>query len=67
LKLNKQEQELRDLLATVAVQDIEQQADGTVKIKKGVAKDRVITTTDPQMRHGRKSTISQGPIGKLCG
>lgn len=56
LKLNKQEQELRDILATVAVQDIEQQADGTVKIKKGVAKDRVISTTDPQMRHGRKSS-----------
>lgn len=56
LKLNKQEQELRGLLATVAVQDIEQQADGTVKIKKGVAKDRVISTTDPQMRHGRKSS-----------
>lgn len=56
LKLNKQEQELRDILATVAVQDIEQQTDGTVKIKKGVAKDRIISTTDPKMRHGRKSS-----------
>jgi len=56
LKLNKQEQETRDILATVAVQDIEQQADRTVKIKKGVAKDRIISTNDPQMRHGRKSS-----------
>jgi transposase len=56
LKLSTQEQELRDLLATVVVKDVEQQADGTVKIKQGVAKDRVISTTDPEMRHGRKSS-----------
>jgi len=56
LKLTKQEQELRDILATVAVQDIEQQKDGTVKIKQGVAKDRIISTDDPEMRHGRKSS-----------
>lgn len=56
LKLTKQEQELRDILATVAIQDIEQQKDGTVKIKQGVAKDRIISTNDPEMRHGRKSS-----------
>jgi len=38
LKLTPQEQELKDVLAIVAVQDIEQQADGTVRIKQGVAK-----------------------------
>ena len=56
LKLTKQEQELRDILAMVAVQDIEQQKDGIVKIKQGVAKDRIISTDDPEMRHGRKSS-----------
>ena len=55
LQLAPKEQELRDILATVAVQDIEQQKDGTIKIKQGVAKDRVISTSDPKMRHGRKS------------
>ncbi|MDF9410090.1 IS1182 family transposase [Pelotomaculum isophthalicicum JI] len=56
LKLTKQELELRDILTTIAVQDIEQQKDGTVKIKQGVAKDRLISTNDPEMRHGRKSS-----------
>ncbi|MDD4335745.1 MAG: hypothetical protein PHY77_09095 [Desulfotomaculaceae bacterium] len=56
LKLTKQEQELRDILATVAIQDIEQQKDGTVKMKQGVAKDRIISANDPEMRHGRKSS-----------
>lgn len=56
LKLTPQEQELKDVLTAVTVQDVEQQANGTVKIKKGVAKDRIISTSDPQMRHGRKSS-----------
>jgi DNA-binding protein H-NS len=56
LKLTEQEQELRDILATVAIQDIERQKDGTVKIRQGVAKDRIISTNDPEMRHGRKSS-----------
>lgn len=56
LKLSAGEQEARDLLATVAVQDVEQQPDGAVKIMRGVAKDRVISVTDPEMRHGRKSS-----------
>ncbi|HEY8450412.1 MAG TPA: IS1182 family transposase, partial [Bacillota bacterium] len=53
--------ELRDavaLLADVTDQDIEEQADGRVRIRQGVAKDRVISVTDPEMRHGHKS--SQG-------
>lgn len=56
LKLSPKEQELRDILATVAIQDIEQQKDGTVKMKQGVAKDRIISASDPEMRHGRKSS-----------
>ena len=47
LKLTEKEQVLRDILATVAIQDIERQKDGTVKIKQVVAKDRIISTNDP--------------------
>lgn len=56
LPLEAGEKAARDLLAAVAEQDIEEQPDGTVKLKDGVAKDRVISTTDPEMRHGRKSS-----------
>ncbi|HEU0168026.1 MAG TPA: transposase [Chloroflexota bacterium] len=42
------------LLGRVLVQDIERQPGGAV-IKEGVSKDRVLSTTDPEMRHGRKS------------
>ena len=45
-----------NLLAKIVSQDIEEDKDKTPKIKKGVAKDRVISTTDPEMRHGRKSS-----------
>jgi hypothetical protein len=34
LKFTEQEQELRDILATVAIQDIERQKDGTVKLNR---------------------------------
>jgi len=45
-----------NLLAKIVSQDIEEDKDKTPKVKKGVAKDRVISTTDPEMRHGRKSS-----------
>lgn len=44
-----------ELLATVAGQDVEQGDDGRFRIRKGVAKDRVISTVDPDARHGHKS------------
>lgn len=47
--------EAAELLATVAGQDVEQQEDGRFRIRRGVAKDRVISTVDPEARHGRKS------------
>jgi hypothetical protein len=47
------------LLATVVGQDLQQQADGSFVIVRGVAKDRVISTVDPQARHGHK-TRSRG-------
>ena len=47
------------LLATVVGQDIEECPDGVFRIVRGVAKDRVISTVDPEARHGHK-TASRG-------
>lgn len=44
-----------ELLAVVAGQDVEQREDGRFAIVRGVAKDRMISTVDPQARHGHKS------------
>jgi hypothetical protein len=44
------------LVATVIGQDLEQTDDGTFRIARRVACDRVISTVDPEARHGRKST-----------
>lgn len=44
-----------DLLAIVAGQDVEEGDDGVFRIVRGVARDRVISTVDPQARHGHKS------------
>jgi hypothetical protein len=43
------------LLAEVAGQDIDQHDDGTFAIARKVAKDRIISTVDPEARHGHKS------------
>ena len=40
------------LLATVVGQDIEEASDGMFRIARRVAKDRVISTVDPEARHG---------------
>ncbi len=39
----------------VQTQDVEVTADGSPKLRKGVAKDRRISIEDAEMRHGRKS------------
>ncbi|MGH9095797.1 MAG: IS1182 family transposase [Acidimicrobiales bacterium] len=44
-----------DLLALVAGQDVEPGEDGVFRIVRKVAKDRVISTVDPEARHGHKS------------
>jgi hypothetical protein len=44
-----------DLLALVAGQDVQESDDGVFRIVRGVAKDRVISTVDPEARHGHKS------------
>ena len=44
-----------DLLAVVAGQDVVMGDDGRFRIVRAVARDRVISTVDPQARHGHKS------------
>lgn len=44
------------LLATVVGQDLDCDQDGTFRIARRVAKDRVISTVDPQTRHGHKTS-----------
>jgi hypothetical protein len=43
------------LLACVVGQDLEEGQDGVWRIARRVAKDRVISTVDPEARHGHKS------------
>lgn len=47
------------LLATVAGQDLEEGDDGVLRIARKVAADRVISTVDPDARHGHK-TVHRG-------
>jgi hypothetical protein len=47
------------LLATVLGQDLEENEDGGFRIARRVARDRVISTVDPDARHGHK-TQSRG-------
>lgn len=44
-----------ELLATVLGQDLEEGEGGRFRIARKVAKDRVISTVDPEARHGHKS------------
>jgi Transposase DDE domain/Transposase domain (DUF772) len=44
-----------ELLATVVGQDLEAGEDGRFRIARKVAKDRVISTVDPDARHGHKT------------
>src|SRR3990172_2661667 len=46
--------EAAELLSQLMLQDIERKPEGA-SIKEGVAKDRVVSVHDPEMRHGRKS------------
>jgi hypothetical protein len=44
-----------ELLATVVGQDLQETDDGKFRIARRVAKDRVISTVDPDARHGHKT------------
>lgn len=53
--LTGEQQQARDLLRTIPGQDIEPAPDGGVRLRQGVATDRVCSVTDPEMRHGHKT------------
>ena len=55
-ELSAEVKEAVELLATVVGQDLEESEDGTYRIARRVAKDRVISTVDPEARHGHKSS-----------
>jgi hypothetical protein len=46
------------LLCQLLAQDIEPDEQGNPTLREGVAKDRIPSATDPEMRHGRKSKSS---------
>jgi IS5 family transposase len=48
--------EATELLATVLGQDLEDGPDGRIRIARWVAPDRVISTVDPEARHGHKTS-----------
>ena len=48
--------EVLELLQKVSRQDVEQLDDGTYRIVRGTAPGRIISITDPEARHGRKSS-----------
>ena len=48
--------EIGELLATVVGQDLDIDDDGRIRIARRVAKDRIISTVDPDARHGHKTS-----------
>jgi len=54
-RLGDELQQALELLATVLGQDLEQDGEGAFRIARRVAKDRVISTVDPEARHGHKT------------
>ena len=54
-ELSQEATQAGQLLARVLGQDLETTEDGRFRIARGVAKDRVISTVDPQARHGHKT------------
>lgn len=56
------------LLERLVAQDITVREDGDAHINKGVAKDRIVSVHDPEMRHGRKSkrTRFDGHKGEIA-
>jgi hypothetical protein len=47
--------EATELLRVVAAQDVEDDGDGGVAVRQGVAPDRIISTVDTDARHGHRS------------
>jgi IS5 family transposase len=55
-ELDDEVNEAMTLLATVVGQDLEVDEAGVLRIARRVAKDRVISTVDPEARHGHKTS-----------
>lgn len=55
-ELSAEVKQAAELVATVVGQDLEPRDDGTFRIARRVAKDRVISTVDPEARHGHKTS-----------
>lgn len=55
-ELSAEVKEAAALVATVVGQDLEQSEDGLFRIARRVAPDRVISTVDPEARHGHKTS-----------
>jgi cytochrome c5 len=53
--LDQRVRQAAELLAVVVGQDIEETDDGRFQIAQGTAPDRVISTVDPEARHGHKT------------
>ncbi|MGH9304271.1 MAG: IS1182 family transposase [Acidimicrobiales bacterium] len=69
LVVNDEQADALGLLALVAGQDVEPgEHEGTWRIARGVTRDRVISTVDPQARHGHKSVAvrKDGFKAHLC-
>lgn len=56
LELTSEQHQAVELLATVVGQDLEVDEEGRHTIVRGVARDRVISTVDPETRHGHKTS-----------
>jgi hypothetical protein len=54
-KLSSQVEQAAQLVATVVGQDLDLGEDGIFRIARRVAEDRVISTVDPEARHGHKT------------
>lgn len=56
IELSPEEETAKELLKVISTQDVEVKEDNSYALKKGVAKDRVISVVDPEMRHGHKTS-----------
>jgi len=65
-RLDERVAEAAVLLATVTGQDIKETSDGRFGIFDGTAPDRVISTVDPEARHGHKTTAG-GAEARVAG
>lgn len=55
-----------ELLRQLLAQDVDEDAGGKPTIKQEVCRDRVVSVTDPEMRHGRKSASKRFDGHKLA-